>query len=325
MPFPTVKPTMTDAELSAFYELELAANSGMFVADLVLPVTNVGLQAGQFARWPIEELLKADGDIERAPGSSYKEDESKFEVETYATRDYGVVEKVDEREAEMYSRMVDPFTFAATRAAHRVLLAKEKRVAAKVMDHATYSANVAIHSDPGNGKWDTANSTPIADVEAAGQKMYALTGYYPDTLIINRKVFRKLRLNPQVLSAIKSDGAGDQARQRDVTAAQLAAVFDVDRVVVAGGTQNTSPSGAATISQIWGDHAMLCVTTTSQDMRVACIGRQFHWGADGSMPSGIIEQKYDWDHRCWKVRARHEGDEKRIYTELGHMIDSVLT
>lgn len=326
MPFPTSTVTVTDAQLSAVYELSLQDNADMFVGSRVLPVINVAQQSGQFGVLPIEELLKNDGNLERAPGSGYKRDSHGFEIQTYATREYGIEEVVDQRTTRIYSSFYDALMFAAVRAAHRVQMAAEKRVAALVMDYATYTGNANYNTSLGNGKWDTAGGTPVTDLDKSAREIYTQTGLWPNTLIINRLVFRALRFNPQVVAAIQSAGAGDQTRQRDVTAAQLAAVFDVDQVLVAGGTQNTAlPSQAAAISQIWGNHAMLCVTARTGDIEEPCIGRQFHYGADGSMPDGLIERYFENDRRSYIIRARHEADEKRLYIPMGNMIPDVLT
>lgn len=326
MPNPSTSLATLSPQLQTFYEAAYSELSSQFIGPQVLPALNVPKQAGTFGKIPLEELLKKGTSIGRSPGSGYKRDNFQFTSDSYATVEYGVEEIIDDREAEMYADFLPAQELAAQRAAFKVLAAAEARVAAIVADFTTYNGTAAINQAVTNGQWSTlTTSTPISDVNLAVGKFYANTGMWPNAIIMNRKTFRILRQTTQVLSAIKSDGAGDRATLGDVTTGQLSAVFDIPNVIVAGGSQNTANVGAAaSISNIWPDHVMVCRIATSSDMREPCIGRSFHWAADGSSMMGAIETYRDDRIRASIVRVRQDVMEKRLYTEMGVMIPSAV-
>lgn len=326
MPIPSSALTTLAPQLESFYEASFAALAEDYIGPRVLPVTAVTKQSGTFGVIPLEELLKAPEPLERASGSGYRRDTVRFTEASYATQEYGTEEIIDEREAAMYGDYMSAAEFATMRAAHKLLMASEARVAAIVADFAYYDNQASMKQAVTNGQWSTlATSTPVADVEAAVMKFYANTGMWPNTLIMNRQVFRTLRMNTQILNSVKSDGAGDQARLGDITTGQLSAVFDIPNILVAGGTKNTAAVGAAaSVSQIWPKHVCVCRTAASSDMREPCIGRQFHWAEDGSSVSGRVETYRDERIRADIVRLRHEIMEKRIYNEMLVMIPSAI-
>lgn len=325
-PYPSSAPSTLGPRLQAFFEANYPILREQYVGPQVFPIMEVSLQSDTFGKVPVEELLRVNLNLARAPGAAYWRDMVKFETDSYTCLEYGAEEVVDRRNAARYVNFVSAYELATQRAIHKVLAAAEARVAAQLFDTGVYTGSTS--QALGNGTYVAANyatCTPVTDVKAAIDKVYANTGVWPNAVIMNRVVFRHLRMCTQVLNAIKSDGAGDQARQSDVTAGQLAAVFDVDRVIVAGGTANTAGFGsAASLSQIWGNHVMALRVAETNDMAEPCVGRTFHWGTDGSSAMGTVEQYEDASIRSDIVRVRHDCHEKRIYTELGCIIPSVL-
>lgn len=324
MPYPSSTLSTQVTQLPTFFEAAYADLQSQFVASRVFPVMSVPKQSGTFGKMPLEEIAKKNIDIVRAPGAGYTTDESKFSFDTYATVEYGVQEKVDDRERQMYRDFLEAEGFAAARAVNKLLTAMEARVAAIVFNTTLYTS--ATEQGKGNGAWDTAGGTPVTDVNAACNKFYDNTGLWPNALVINRKVFRALRLNPEVVAQVHSSGAGSSVQSGDVTIANLSAVFDLPNIIVAGGTQNTADiNDAASMSQIWGNHAQVCRIAETNDMQEPCIGRIFNWAEDGSNAMGTVEMYRSDSNRSDIIRARHDVDEKKLYHEMGMMIKSVLT
>jgi hypothetical protein len=107
----------------------------------------------------------------------------------------------------------------------------------------------------------------------------------------------------------------------------LAAVFDLPHIIVAGGSQNTANEGqVAAISQLWSDeYAMVCRVATGADFKEPCIGRTFHWGADGSSIGGTVESYREEQTRSEIIRCRHDVDEITLYPQAGHLLSNVTT
>ena len=235
-------------------------------------------------------------------------------------------EPVDDREAAMYAEYFDAEVISTLRARQAVMDAAEKRVADLIFNSTTWTG--APLTSVITNEWDDfTNATPIVDVAAAVKLVWAGSGLWPNALIINRRVFKNLKQCDDIIAAIASSGAGFAARQADITEAQLAAVFDLDMIIVAGTPKNTADAGqAATIAPIWSDeYAMVAKVSVSQDIREPCLGRMFHWGGDGSSVGGTVESYRDETVRADIIRYRHDVDEKVLLTEAGHLLSNVTT
>jgi len=320
MPSPTGALSSLRPDLAgSFMEFESQADRAGFIAHRVLPVFETAKQSGTFGKIPIEQLLQTR-DTARAPGSGYARGQFTFGTDTFACEEHGAEEPVDDREALMYSEFFDAEMVSTQRAIDVVLRNQEIRTAAAVFNATTWTATSITN------EWDdAANAVPLTDVETAVQAVYAASGLWPDSLIINRKVFRNLRNVAQVVDRVKYQGFMD-ARAGNISAEAMSQAFDLN-IIVAGGTKNTANEGAtATLAPIWSDeYAMIAKVVQSNDIREPGLGRIFHWNEDGSDFDGRIESYRDEPVRSDIIRARNDVDEKILYVEAGELLDNVTT
>lgn len=304
-------------------EFDLAMDRQGFIGQRLFPVFEVAKSAGHFGVIPVEQLLK-NVETSRAPGAPYSRSTSKFEVAEYSCVENGVEEPVDDREATMYRDYIDAEVSATQRAYDIVLRNQEKRIAAKVFNATTFAAatsGVDIEWD----KFKTAQ--PVDHVEAAVRAIWNACGLWPNTLVINRMVFRNLRQCAQIIDRIAGLGAGAATKASDITPAMLAQVFDLDEVLVAGSGKNAAKEGQAlSMSSIWSDeYAFVCRRVVSQDIREPGIGRTMHWGEDGSSVGGTVESYRDPAIRGNVIRVRHDTDEKVILAATGYLLSNITT
>jgi len=312
-------------DLAAFFEFDVEMEKQGFVANQVLPIVGVGLQADNPGKMPLEELL-FNGLTARASGSGYSLGNWKFDRFTYATEEHGWEEPVDDRDAARYGAIVQAEAVATLRAQSIIARNYEARVASAVFNATTWTGS-ALTTGITNEWDDAANAVPITDVEAAVQKVYDGSGLKANALVINWKVFRNLRNCASVIDRISSSGAGSPSKASDVTTQMLAQVFDLEKIIVAGASKNTAAEGqAGVVAQIWSnEYAMVCRVSDSMDMRDACIGRTFHWTGDGSAIDGVIEQYRDETVRSDIIRCRFESDEVIMYPQAGHLLSNITT
>ena len=327
MPSPSTQLATPRTDLGSLLEFDLSADRAGFIGHRVLPVLDVQQQAGSFGKIPLEQLLMPR-DTKRAPGAGYSRSKFTFTEASYSTEEHGAEEPVDDREVKLYQSYFDAEAIAAQRALDVVLRNAEKRIADLVFNATTWTG--AEHTTAVTNEWTQTHKTdavPVNDVNSAKNKVFDLTGIWPNALIITRKVFQNLRVLDQIKDAIAAAGAGYPTRASDVTVEQLAAVFDLDFILVAASARNTATEGQTrSISEVWtSDYAMVCRVATSQDMREPCIGRTFHWGADGSQIGGTVESYREEAVRGDIIRIRHEVDELILYHELGHLLSNVYT
>jgi len=312
---------------ASFEEFGLEEDRRNFIGTRVAPVTEVMESGGAFGRIPIEQLLE-NPDVARAPGTGYHRGKWKFEPDTYVTQEYGHEEPVDRNTAKKYRNYFDAELIASKRAMDIVLRAAEVRWAAKIFNTTTWNGaslttNISV-------PWSTiASAVPIADVEAAVNKVYDNSGVWPNTLILTKKAFRYLRRCDQIISLIKYSGNHNPTAS-GITADVLAEVFDLEQVIVAGGTKNTAGKGpgiAATPASLWdATKAMVCYVAPSgemSDLSRPTLARTFHWDEDGSLIGGAFESYEDPAIRGQWYRCRHQVGEKIMYKELGHLLTNV--
>jgi hypothetical protein len=305
---------------SSFESFDLAAEKEGFIARKVFPTVEVASQAGTFGRIPLAQLLQ-QRDTRRAPGSGYARGNFTFETGTYSCKEHGAEEPIDDREAKMYAEYFDSETISAARAYNAVLRNAEARVASAVFNTTTWTG-AALTTSVATSWATVATAVPLTNVEAAVQRVYDNSGLWCNAMIINRRVFRNLRNTTQVIDRIASSGAGDRTLASDITVQQLAQAFDLDYIIVAGGSQNTATEGQPGVAaQIWGNgFAMICKVATGSDFREPCIGRTFHWSEDGSGVDGAFETYRDETVRANVVRVRQDVDEVVLYPQAGHLL-----
>ena len=303
-------------------EFDLAMNMQGFVAQQVLPVTDVSYASGTYGKIPIEQLLD-QRETARSPGAGYSRSGFTFTTESYACLENGAEEIVDDREAKMYADYFDAELVATARAYSAVMVNQERRVAAKLFNPTTYTG-ASLYLDT-SIPWTQATystSEPIDDVQFALDKIYQNTGLYGNVLICNRFVYRDLKRSEQIIDALVASGAGDRSTLRDITKAQIASALDLDDIIVAEGSRNTAAEGlAASVGQIWSSsYAMVARICKTGDIREPGLGRIFHWSEDGSVIGGAVESYREEQKRGDVIRVRHDTDEKIHYVECGFLL-----
>ncbi len=325
MPSPSTSLATLRPEFQSLLEFDLAMDRAGFIWSRVCPVFEVGKSAGTFGRIPVAQLLQ-NRSTNRTSDGGYSRGKWTFTTDSYATTEYGAEEPVDDREEALYASYFDAELIAAQRALDVVLRNAERRIADLIFNATTWTG--ASLTTSVSTPWDDLDSsTPLDDVEAAVRAVWASSGIWPNALVINRHVFRNLRNNVQVIERITASGAGQAAKPTDVTTSMLAQCFDLDQIIVAGGTKNAATEGQPiSFGKIWSDeYAMVCKVATSNDIREPSVGRVFHWGEDGSSVGGTVEMYRDERVRADITRVRHDVAEKVMYKETGHLLSNITT
>lgn len=309
-------------------EFDNQANRRRYAGLKILKPRIVGLQSAEFAVVPPGDLLSSNENVLRASRAAYNRDEFAFDKKDYKTSDHGVEEVVDDRESAIYRDLVDAENVSTKRALNKVSQALELEICSLVTDETVWAgedlATTILTS------WDTyATATPMTDIENARQKIIDGCGAYPDTLVLGRKAFFHLTQCDEIVNRVLGI-IGTEPKM--VNASILQTLFDVERIVVAGGLKNTANRGqTAVFEPIWPDDlALLCKTATSDDPAEICIGRCFAWSEEAgyftdSELIGIIEEYREENVRGSVLRCRADWGPKILYPACGHHIKGVLT
>lgn len=245
---------------------------------------------------------------------------------------------VDSAKRAIFANYFDAEVVATMLVQDAVLRNQERRIADAVFNITTFGtaqtfttgepdsvsgANTLIagkykNSASTNVKWSTfATATPIYDVQLAQELVYANSGLWPDTVVLSKKLAKRLKQCAQIIDRIKYTKDPDT-----MSTADLANAFDVRQVLIAGGSKNTADAlQSATAAQIW-DTTMCSVCKVAENVASPWdpgIGRTFYWNGDGGE---TVETYYSNEKRADVVRMRHYTDEKMMYSQAAALITS---
>lgn len=313
MPSPTQTIQRRDlGEVVREYAIE--ESEKMYNGTKIMPIFRTPLQAGNFPRIPVEEMLKPR-DVKRAVRGGYNRGDWGFEQDNYACVEYGWEEVVDDVEAANYDSYFDAESDSAMIAMDVILRAQEQRIAAIVEGQTPNAvANAWV-----NGT----SATPKADVHTGKKAILDYTGVLPDTLAMTWNTLQALLDTDDVndsikyTSPIRALGMNDQLRI-------LSTYFGVERILIHNAIVNSASEGQAfNPNGIWSDDkAFLCVTGTGSLRGKPSFGRTMLWEDDS--PENVNVETYREEQvRGEIIRARQFTDEKVINTTCGYLLSNL--
>lgn len=275
-----------------------------FIGLEVMPIFKTGKQAATYPVIPKEALLKIP-DTSRSPRGNYNRGDWTYERGKFATSEQGWEEPVDDTERSLFDQEAPGMAdfIATTRGMNHIMRAQEKRIADKVFDSSTFTA----HSI--GEEWDDeGNAKPVNDVNDGIVSFRSACGMLPDALIIAYSTFLDLKNCDQIVNRLKYTFPGIDINR--MSSDQLAAVFNVPRVLVGGAVYDSAGKGLDTVvADLWNhEYAALVKISAGPDFTRPGIGRTFLWTED-SAENPIVEQYREDQTRSDVFRVRHNVDE----------------
>jgi len=270
----------------------------------IMPIFETPFQSSTYPVIPKEALLDAP-DVSRAPRGKYNRGDWKYENGLYHTQEKGWEEPVDDTERALLDRRVPGMAdFVATNRAMNIILRnQEKRIASKLFNASNFTAHAVTV------EWNTAaTAKPITDVKDGKAAFRTQCGMLPDALVISWTTFEDLKNCDQIVDRLKYTFPGIDINK--MTSAQLAAVFDVPRVLIGNAVYNSAKKNkAAVVTDFWSyEYAALVKISQGDDFTQPGVGRTFLW-TDDSPQNAIVEQYREEGIRSDVFRVRHNVDE----------------
>lgn len=297
-------------------EFDLEANMAGFIGLRLFPVSEVALQSENIGRITIESLLKQP-ETRRASGAAYNETNFEFEDFSYSTKDYGQTIPIDDRLRNVYRNAFDAEVVGAKMVRHIVMQAHENRVVALLTDTSVYDDAAA------SALWSNkASADPVADVLARLKAVRNNSGQVANTVAMDYETWLNCIECASVIDRLKSSGYDDP---KNVNERAMASLFKVPNVVISGSQKNTAVQNVAgtglSLKPSWPrDKVAVGCVATSNNLHEPCVGRTFHWAADGSSIGSTLETWENPEKRSTMIRARMETDEKRVRDECWSII-----
>lgn len=335
MATPTTAITRYDLSLS-YTEFNAAMNRRRFIAHKVMPAVEVGNQSAEFSVLPTEATLPPAETLTRGPRGAYKRDDFEWGTDSYQTAEHGAEEILDDRTNNIYANEMRAEQVKRDRLIQRIGQEYEIALADTLFNTTTWNGS-SLTTDVETA-WDVKDSAdPIADIDAARDKVLDACGYPANAVVLNEKVMRNIIRTDRVESLIKYSGHSDPARLA-YALAMLADLLQVDHIIVAhSAMKNTSDRGdtTPTLSQIWSDEMVsVCRIATDNvlESMEPAVGRTIVWTGDGATMPGTdenigitIEEYREEGVRGGVLRGRTEYQIKTLQVNAAHLITGVKT
>ena len=262
-----------------------------FIADKEFPQVPVEVQGGKYVVYDRADLWREEmqkrADATQSAGGSWSLTDDSYLCDVWALhKDIGKQLRANERPP------IDLDRDATEYLTQQALIRRDKSFVEEFFTDGVWTRDLDSSGD--YTAWDDGGSTPIQDLENEIIIQKKLTGKKPNKLVLGAEVWSVLKNHSDFIDRIKySGGFGTNAVKFSTQA--LAALLELDEVVIASGVSTTTEKGDAApeFSFIAGNNALLLYAAPRPSMLVPSAGYIFPWqglnrlngGGDGGAQS----------------------------------------
>ena len=163
--------------------------------------------------------------------------------------------------------------------------------------------------------WDTyETSDPIDDIETGKNAIHSVIFKEPNVLLLAKAVYDKLKHHPDILDRIK------YVQKGVVTPELMAAVFEVEKVIIGKAGYNTAKEGkTAVYDYLWGKNAILAYVEPRPGIKKFSLGYTFQSQKLQTRRARIEVKHSDW------FEVGSILDEKMVAVACGYRISPAIT
>jgi hypothetical protein len=301
-------------------------NQSEYIAGRVFPTVPVEKQSDLYYIYDKNDWFRDEaavrGPAQESAGGGYN-----VSNDSYSCLEYAFHHDIPWQDLSNADEGIDLERDATEFVTQRLLLRRERQWAANYFTTSKWGTDIAgVSSSPSAGTsvihWsDYTNGTPVDDVDAARRAIKVATGMTPNRMVLGYDVFNKLKRHPTVRDYYKYVSADV------ITPQMLAAVFEIEQVMVAGAVYATNVEGeTGAYNFVHGKNALLCYAAPRPSKMLPSAGYLFGWtGVSQGMGVEVAIEKFDI--RSTKV-TRIEGtlafDHKKVAADLGYFFSGVV-
>ena len=299
-----------------FEEFDQEANQEGYIGLTLCPVAEAELAFGQY------EVIKAEEDTRevddtRNPDGSYQEVDGNFEFRPYSTKEHGLESRVDDNQANVFSRVVSQ----EIRAAKRVRTMMKERHEQRVID--LLNAKTAAHTYTGNEFDDPTFDLAGLFVDLIYQ-FRIQCGAEPTHFTADTDVINRMLLNGSIQD--KYVGSADRTGKA-IADTGLAAALNLKGIVRANSVRNTAtaPKAKSFATMFPRTLGVLSISSDEADTVPVQWAKTIHWSGDGSKIGGAFETYYSAKRRGTMVRSRSQYKVHELYPDAIMTLDGIIT
>ncbi|MGY3406108.1 hypothetical protein ACVWZV_002221 [Bradyrhizobium sp. GM5.1] len=274
--------------------ISIGYQNDAYIAEQVFPSLPVALQSGKHFMY--DKGMFTNTPNRRAAGSPSNEVDIKVTSGlTYFAEDHALKQFVPDEDVKNAPAGIDPMVDATENVTEMNFVAREVELAGIVTSTANLTQNTTLS---GTSRFDDySNSDPFATIETGMQTVHAAVFQRPNTVIMGKQVWDKLKFHPAFLERIKYTQRGQ------ITPDLLAALLEVDRVLIgAAGKQTANEAQTNATSYIWGKDMVLAFINPRIGQKTISLGLNYTW-----------QQR-----QVERLRGTDEEDRKGTYVRVGN-------
>jgi hypothetical protein len=323
------RPTVTDVHVNSpltNISIAFTQEQRRFGADRIFPIVPVDKQSDRYyvydrGHWNRDDMQ------ERAPGTESAG--AGFTIDntpTYFCREYALHQDVPDQVIANADSVIDPMRDAVQFLATKALIKREKLWVANYFTTSKWTTDLTgVASAPNSSQflqWNDSSADPIKVVRTAATTVLERTGFQPNVLVLGKRTYDGIVDSPAVIDRVKyGQITGGPAM---ATVNILAQLFEVDRVEVLSGIENTASEGLTNShSFIGGKSALLCYSAPVPGLMTPSAGYTFAWRNLGYTGQVVRDFRMD-ELKATRVEIETNFDQKLISADLGYFFASAV-
>lgn len=302
---------------AALTNISIGYKNAEYIADSVLPIVPVNKDKDSYYVFG-REAFRLENDRRAAKAPSNRINSWTSTTATYTCETHSLHDIVDRRERANADAPLRPDVTTTERIQDKLLLRKEYDVAATLFNATTFSGYTAALT--GNDRWDDyVNSDPLAKVDDIKVLVQKQIGRKPNTMIIGKEVFDKVKRHPDLLDLFKHTQRGILTKEL------LAEAFGIEKIIVGEAVYNSAAEGATEVmTYLWGKFVLLCYVTPRPALDEPSVGYMPHWKIYGGK-IGMTKKWYDNDLDGDKIENTISYDVLVCAARAGYLLSTVVS
>ena len=321
MPFsqPSRSDVHVDGPLTSV-SLAYIQNADAFVADRAFPRIGVAKQSDKYFTYDRGYFNRAEME-KRAPAAESAGANYAISTDSYGCDVWALHRDVADQVRANADSPISLDREATELLSLQALLRKEKEWATNFFVTGKWTTERAGVGATPTGtqylQWDDAASTPIEDIRAGVRAVHTLTGFRPNRMVAGRAVYDALLDHPDIVGRLdRGQTSGPAIVMRDA----LAALFEMDEILVMDAIENTAGEGLTNVHAfIGGKNAVLLYTPPSPGLMIPSAGYTFSWtGLLGGGALGSRISRMRMEHlKADRIEIEMAFAQKQVAADLG--------
>jgi hypothetical protein len=282
------QPVLQDVHISAALTNVSVAwfqEQDYFIADKVFPMVPVVHQTDQYFVWSLADLYRDDAQL-RADATESAGTGMNLTTQSYTANVWALHKDIGPQVRANADPAIDIDVTTTRMLMQKLMIRRDRFFVSSYLKTGVWTGGTGATDIVGTAggtagtgtpaKWsDDANGDPFTDIATQQTNILQGTGFMPNILVIGWPVYQALRKHPLVIDRIKYTSQPDA---KDITPQMLAAMFDIDEVLISKAVYNSAAEGlASSVGFVTGSVALLAYRTRAPSLNEPTAGYTFGW------------------------------------------------